>query len=109
MGSESRSVEEEDVLRMICECLDLRETYVYWEMVEPWMREVVVESNTSEMSSDPFHFEPAEATAVSYSFHVYVVRIILGFQYIKLRFILPLNAAIHLFVNAFYDILVVVF
>ncbi|KAG2702230.1 hypothetical protein I3760_06G080900 [Carya illinoinensis] len=60
---ESTSVEEEDVWRMICECLDLRKTYVYREEVEPCMREVVVESNTSEMSRDPFHFELAEATA----------------------------------------------
>ncbi|XP_035542113.1 AMP deaminase-like [Juglans regia] len=41
--------------------LPLRKTL---HVVEPWMREVVVESNTSEMSKDPFHFEPAEATAI---------------------------------------------
>lgn len=89
MGSESTSVEEEDVWRMICECLDLRKTYVYREEVEPCMREVVVESNTSEMSRDPFHFELAEATAVSYSFLVHGVQIFLRFQCIKSRCIFP--------------------
>ena len=44
---------------MIRECLDLRKKYVYKEKVAPWKAEPVAKS------SDPFHFEPVEATAVS--------------------------------------------
>lgn len=67
MDSESKSkVEEEEVWTIIRECLDLRKSYVYLEMVEPWKKEAVVESSASVMTRDQFHFEPAEATAVSY-------------------------------------------
>ncbi|XP_062160523.1 AMP deaminase-like [Alnus glutinosa] len=62
-GSDSMSTEEEEVRKMIRECLDLRKSYVYREIVEPWMVEAVGESSASEMNCDPFHFEPAEATA----------------------------------------------
>lgn len=53
------NIEEEEVCKMIRECLDLRKKYVYKENVVPWKAEPV------ETNSDPFHFEPVEATAVS--------------------------------------------
>ncbi|KAG2707293.1 hypothetical protein I3843_05G130000 [Carya illinoinensis] len=56
-------VEEEEVWTTIRECLDLRKSYVYLEIVEPWKKEAAVESSASMMNRDPFHFEPAEATA----------------------------------------------
>jgi hypothetical protein len=74
IGSDSMSTEEEEVRKMIRECLDLRKSYVYREIVEPWMVEAVGESSASEMNCDPFHFEPAEATAVSYSLLVHVLK-----------------------------------
>lgn len=57
-------MEEEDVCRMIRECLDLRKKYVYREVVSPWKMKSV-ENSTLSKNSDPFHFEPVEVTAVS--------------------------------------------
>ena len=57
--SEPTNIEEEEVCKMIRECLDLRKKYVYKEKVVPWKTEPV------ETIFDPFHFEPVEATAVS--------------------------------------------
>lgn len=51
---------------MICECLDLRKKYVYNEEVAPWRKVAAEKSDTLKKKSDPFHFEPVEATAVSY-------------------------------------------
>ncbi|MQK22395.1 hypothetical protein EI013_28925 [Escherichia coli] len=42
---------------MVPECLDLRKKYVYKEKVAPWKAEPVAKK------SDPFHFEPVEATS----------------------------------------------
>jgi AMP deaminase len=66
VSSESTSTEEEEVRKMIRECLDLRKIYVYRELVSPWKKETVVESSASDKNSDPFHFEPVEASAVSH-------------------------------------------
>ncbi|KAJ7953738.1 AMP deaminase [Quillaja saponaria] len=60
---ESINREEEHVRKMIRECLDLRKNYIYREKVAPWKKEPVVESSSSLKNSDPFHFEPLEATA----------------------------------------------
>ncbi|KAG5604208.1 hypothetical protein H5410_025700 [Solanum commersonii] len=38
------NVEEEEVLKLIRECLDLREKYVYREEIAPWMKETISES-----------------------------------------------------------------
>lgn len=50
---------------MLQECLDLRNSYVYTEEVAPWLKEAVPESDASEVKTDPFHFEPVEASTVS--------------------------------------------
>ncbi|KAK7274693.1 hypothetical protein RIF29_15790 [Crotalaria pallida] len=55
--NEPTNIEEEEVCKMIRDCLDLRKKYVYRENVAPWKAEPV------EKKSDPFHFEPVEATA----------------------------------------------
>ncbi|KHN15593.1 AMP deaminase [Glycine soja] len=52
---ETTNIEEEEVYKMIRECLDLRKKYVYKDV--PWKTEPV------ETNSDPYHFEPVEATA----------------------------------------------
>lgn len=64
--SEPTNIEEEEVWKMIQECLDLRKRYVFTEKVAPWMKEAEPETNISEMRSDPFHFVPVEASKVSY-------------------------------------------
>lgn len=65
--SESTTMEEEEVCKMLRECLDLRKKYVYREKVSPWNVEHVAKYTSSE-NYDPFHFEPVEATAVSLLF-----------------------------------------
>ncbi|WJX56659.1 AMP deaminase [Trifolium repens] len=54
---------------MIRECLDLRKKYVYKENVVPWKAEPV------ETNSDPFHFEPVEATGHHFRMEDGVVRV----------------------------------
>lgn len=66
LKSESRNIEEEEVLKLIRECLDLREKYVFREKVVPWMNGAVQESAISDVKQNPFNFVPVEATAVSY-------------------------------------------
>lgn len=61
--SESINIEDEEVLKMIRECLDLREKYVFRETTAPWMKE---SGQDSKMKDDPFVFVPVEATAVSF-------------------------------------------
>ncbi|KAK4479751.1 hypothetical protein RD792_015283 [Penstemon davidsonii] len=56
------SVEDQEVLKMIRECLDLREKYVYREHAAPWTKSEG-ESNLSEANKDPFHFVPVEASS----------------------------------------------
>ncbi|XP_047319879.1 probable AMP deaminase [Impatiens glandulifera] len=59
---ESRNKEEDDVWKMIRECLDLRETYVYREQVAPWLKEDIDKSHSSE-TTDPLVFVPVEKTS----------------------------------------------
>ncbi|XWS22508.1 hypothetical protein CRYUN_Cryun29cG0042000 [Craigia yunnanensis] len=59
----STNVEEEEVRRMVWECLELRDKYVYREEIAPWTKEPVTEPSTPKARSDPFHFEPVEKTA----------------------------------------------
>lgn len=59
------NVEEEEVLKFIRECLDLREKYVYREEIAPWMKETKSESKASDRKHDPFSFGQFEATSVS--------------------------------------------
>ncbi|KAK6922075.1 AMP deaminase [Dillenia turbinata] len=58
----STNAEENEVKKMLRECLDLRESYVYRENIAPWTRATVAESSQSEMNGDPFHFHSSEAT-----------------------------------------------
>lgn len=58
---ESINIEEEEVRKMIRECLDLRNSYLYTEKVAPWMKHSVEESTASEVNTD--HFEPFPATS----------------------------------------------
>ncbi|CAK7332807.1 unnamed protein product [Dovyalis caffra] len=57
---ESINVEEKEVRKMICECLDLRNRYVYAENVAPWMKQAVEQSTASGVNTNLF--EPFPAT-----------------------------------------------
>ncbi|KAK9276865.1 hypothetical protein L1049_006402 [Liquidambar formosana] len=63
LNSEPTNIEDEEVQKLIRFCLDLRESYVYREKVAPWKNGTVAESGASGAISDPFHFDPVEATA----------------------------------------------
>ncbi|KAK9750841.1 hypothetical protein RND81_02G225800 [Saponaria officinalis] len=54
------NMEEEEVRRMLRECLKLRESYIYQEQVAPWSKPV--DATTTEEKDDPFHFYPVEKT-----------------------------------------------
>lgn len=58
MLSESTNLKEEEVSKLLCECLDLRKAYVYREEVAPWKAKPLAKN------PDPYHFEPVEATSV---------------------------------------------
>ncbi|KAM3358888.1 putative AMP deaminase [Capsicum galapagoense] len=72
---ESVSVEEEEVLKMIRECLYLREKYVYREEIAPWMKEIVSEPKASDGKHDPFSFGQFEATSHHFKMEDGVVRV----------------------------------
>lgn len=55
---ESTNIEEEEVCKMIRECLNLRKKYVYREKVAPWKAEPLAKN------SDPYHFDPVERSSV---------------------------------------------
>ncbi|KAL3654184.1 hypothetical protein CASFOL_003865 [Castilleja foliolosa] len=57
--NDSVSVEEQEVLKMIHECLELRERYVFRENVAPW----TLVSGSAEVKKDPFNFVPVEASS----------------------------------------------
>lgn len=61
------SFEEQEVLKMIRECLDLRGKYVFRENVDPW-RKSSEKSELAFVNNDPFNFVPVEASSVSCPF-----------------------------------------
>ncbi|XP_055810146.1 probable AMP deaminase isoform X2 [Solanum dulcamara] len=69
------NVEEEEVLKFIRECLDLREKYVYREEIAPWMKETKNESKGSDRKHDPFSFGQFEATSHHFKMEDGVVRV----------------------------------
>ncbi|CAI9092743.1 OLC1v1028068C1 [Oldenlandia corymbosa var. corymbosa] len=60
---ESMNVEDEEVMKMIRECLDLREKYVFREKIAPWMKGADHEHVKSDVKQNPLEFVPVEATA----------------------------------------------
>lgn len=52
--------EEEEVQRLLRDCLELREAYVYKEQVAPWNKPV--DATATGKIEDPFHFSPVEKT-----------------------------------------------
>ncbi|CAH9090207.1 unnamed protein product [Cuscuta epithymum] len=70
--NESVNIEEEEVLRMIRECLALRQRYIFKENVVPWMKAVDGESN---VKLNPFQFVPCEATSHHFKMIDGVVRV----------------------------------
>ncbi|RZC79990.1 hypothetical protein C5167_042573 [Papaver somniferum] len=63
--------EEEEVCKMIHECLELREKYVYRENIVPWRRETTAELP----NKDPFHFEPVKPSEHDYRMEDGVVHV----------------------------------
>ncbi|XP_009590592.1 probable AMP deaminase [Nicotiana tomentosiformis] len=69
------NVEEEEVLKMIRECLDLRDKYVFREEIAPWMKENMSDSKASDKKHDPFSFAQFEATSHHFKMEDGVVRV----------------------------------
>ncbi|KAL0385684.1 UNVERIFIED_CONTAM: AMP deaminase [Sesamum radiatum] len=74
LKSDSVSVEEQEVLKMIHECLELREKYVFRENVAPWTTSMKT-PGLAEMKNDPFHFVPIEASSHFFRMEDGVVRV----------------------------------
>ncbi|OMO51645.1 hypothetical protein CCACVL1_29661 [Corchorus capsularis] len=72
---ETTSVEEEEVRKMVRECLELRDKYVYREEIAPWTKEPVTDPSTPKARSDPFRFEPVEKTAHNFKMEDGVIRV----------------------------------
>ncbi|KAL6547165.1 hypothetical protein OROMI_022886 [Orobanche minor] len=62
MKSDTVSVEEQEALKMIHECLDLRRKYVFRENIHPWMKSKE-KSGSSEVKNDPYTFVPVQASS----------------------------------------------
>uniref|UniRef100_A0A0V0IW86 AMP deaminase n=1 Tax=Solanum chacoense TaxID=4108 RepID=A0A0V0IW86_SOLCH len=69
------NVEEEEVLKLLRECLDLREKYVYREEIAPWIKETISESKASDKKHDPFNFGHFEASSHHFKMEDGVVRV----------------------------------
>ncbi|GLJ38699.1 hypothetical protein SUGI_0788790 [Cryptomeria japonica] len=63
---EPPSTEEEEVCLMLQDCLQLRNKYVFRDMVAPWEREVVTDPCTPKPNPDPFVYETEEKTDHSF-------------------------------------------
>ncbi|KAI7743359.1 hypothetical protein M8C21_006656 [Ambrosia artemisiifolia] len=72
---ETLNHEEEEVRKMIRECLDLREKYVFREKVLPWTLTHEADSRSSNVKSDPFQFVPVESTKHHFRMEDGVVRV----------------------------------
>ncbi|KAL8533930.1 hypothetical protein ACS0TY_010092 [Phlomoides rotata] len=71
---DSVSIEEQEVLRMIRECLDLRGKYVFRENVDPW-RKSSEKTDLADVNGDPFEFVPVEASSHFFRMEDGVVRV----------------------------------
>ncbi|KAL4302337.1 hypothetical protein GQ457_10G025330 [Hibiscus cannabinus] len=72
---DSTNVEEEEVRKMVRECLELRDNYVYREEIAPWTKETVTEPGTPKARCDPFHFEPVEKSVHHFRMEDGVIRV----------------------------------
>ncbi|MCO5609500.1 hypothetical protein L7F22_063728 [Adiantum nelumboides] len=59
---EAPSTEEEEVCRLMQECLALREKYVFREKFAPWDMETVADLSTPKWNPDPFQYEQEPAS-----------------------------------------------
>lgn len=59
---DTATAEEEEVCRMMQECLDLREKYVFRENVAPWEKEIITDPCTPKRNPNPFHYEHEPAS-----------------------------------------------
>ncbi|KAL6513849.1 hypothetical protein OROHE_019305 [Orobanche hederae] len=74
MRSDTVSVEEQEALKMIHECLDLRRKYVFRENIHPWMKSKE-KSGSSEVKNDPYTFVPVQASSHFFKMEDGVVRV----------------------------------
>lgn len=66
--AEVPSMEEEEVCKLMQECLAMRLKYLFQESLQPWQKEGcigdAIEPETSISNTDPFQFVPEAASRV---------------------------------------------
>lgn len=72
---ESVYKEDEEVWKMIRECLKLREKYVFRETIAPWVKVTEEESREFLKNRDPLHFVPVEKSTHHFKMEDGVVRV----------------------------------
>ncbi|WOL01904.1 putative AMP deaminase isoform X1 [Canna indica] len=56
--NEQPSRDEEEVYKILQNCLDMRKTYVYKEQIAPWEKEVITDPSTPKPNPNPFAYTP---------------------------------------------------
>ena len=59
------TADEAEVYTTLQECLKLRESYVFKEEVDPWVKEVILDPSTPRPNSNPFAYATEEKSDVS--------------------------------------------
>ncbi|KAJ6847056.1 AMP deaminase-like [Iris pallida] len=59
---ETPSVDEAEVYKIIQECLELRERYVFKEAIAPWKKEIITDPSTPKPNLNPFAYSTEQRT-----------------------------------------------
>ncbi|KAH7299486.1 hypothetical protein KP509_24G014400 [Ceratopteris richardii] len=75
---EAPSPEEEEVCRLMQECLLLRQKYVFRERIVPWKKDSIADHSSPLQNPDPFHYEQEPASKHTFKMidgvvHVYAI------------------------------------
>ncbi|KAL6003363.1 hypothetical protein ACLOJK_023586 [Asimina triloba] len=60
--TETPSTDEEEVYKVLQECLELRDSYVFREEVAPWEKEVITDPSTPKRDPNPFAYASEKKT-----------------------------------------------
>ena len=62
---ETPSADEAEVYKILQDCLELRESYVFRENVVPWEKEVITDPSTPKPNAEPFAYVVEQRTDVN--------------------------------------------
>ncbi|XP_039128790.1 LOW QUALITY PROTEIN: AMP deaminase [Dioscorea cayenensis subsp. rotundata] len=60
--TETPSVDEAEVYKILQNCLELRKSYIFREKVEPWEKEVITDPSTPKPNAEPFAYVEEQKT-----------------------------------------------